>query len=70
MTNADRDATYGKDRIARATFIREEMRRTRCLASEASARYRTGCPGCKWCAPTAFSDPETDCYDGSLNEGG
>ena len=38
-TMTDRDATLGNNRIRRAEFIREEMRQTGCLASEAALAW-------------------------------
>lgn len=41
-SRADQDAAWGNDRVARAEFIREEMRQTGCLAIEAAARFADG----------------------------
>jgi hypothetical protein len=38
-TQADRDARYGNERIAKAAFIQERMRQTGCLAIEAAREW-------------------------------
>lgn len=41
-SQADQDAAWGNARLARASFIREEMRQTGCLAIEAVRRWEAG----------------------------
>lgn len=41
-SQANQDATWGNDRLARGEFIRERMRQEGCLAIEAARRWEAG----------------------------